>query len=584
MRVLLVHPEDSPENGPWAEQKWDRIVDLGKAGPSAYECWEARFRCPVGPVGLPSAEDFRAVRGLLESGLGRLCDAEGLDWWELTALLVHKDMEMVQVLRKFVGSLHPNNELFVTRPGFHADALRLLGSPTPRSFGEAKEGRKPGHYLQLARRFPLSQLSEIFWDKYDAAHTIRSRFTRARKASPRPVVLLPSSYGNVTRMGLAYAATLPAQDFLLVTTRGSGSAVSLPPNVATAKLASYVSRRPATAAELVELLERWRKLQQELESKPEMSAIARLGLLGLFPKMMRQGLGVRDAWLGVLEREPVKAVLCADDANPYTHIPLLLAGKRGIPTLACHHGALDGRHLIKQNHADVILVKGKMEEDYIVRVCGVPAGCVEIGAPAKPPWGSAADIAADKHAKSTSVVMFSEFYEVSNGRAEEFYRELIPPLAELAAQNGRSLVIKLHPFEPQDERRQLADKFLPASLRATSRVVSGPLTDELLDQTWFGITILSTVTTECAFRGIPCFLCKWLEFWPYGYIEQYGRFGAGTVLNSPAEIAAIPRILENYVVAPAVKRNLWQPISPDRFAELLTTKQTPADLAAMSRA
>ena len=584
MRVLLVHPEDSPEQGPWAEQNWDRLVDLGQAGPSAYERWGARFRCRAGPVGLPGAEDFRAVRGLLESGLGRLCDTEGLDWWELTALLVHKDMEIVQVLRKFAGSLHPNDELFVTRPGFYADALGLLGTATPRSFGEIKKGRKPGHYLDVARRFPLAQLREIFWDKYDAAHTIRSRFTRARKASPRPVVLLPSSYENVTRMVMAYAATLPAQDFLLVTTRRSGAAVSPPANVATAKLASYVSARGTTAAELVELQGRWRQLRHELELIPEMAVIAKLGLLDLFPKMLRQGLGVRDAWLGVLEREPVKAVLCGDDANPYTHIPMLLAGKRGIPMLACHHGALDGRHLIKQNHADIILVKGKMEEDYMVRVCGVPAECVEVGAPARPPWGSSTDAAIDRHAKGNSIVMFSEFYEVSNGRAEQFYYELIPALAELAAQSGRSLVIKLHPFEPQSERRALVEKVLPASLRATTRVMSGPLTDGLLDQAWFGITILSTVTTECAFRGIPCFLCKWLEFWPYGYIDQYGKFGAGAVLNSAAEIAAIPRILENCMVTPAIKCSLWQPIAPDRFAELLTTKKMPVDVAAMSRA
>ena len=47
------------------------------------------------------------------------------------------------------------------------------------------------------------------------------------------------------------------------------------------------------------------------------------------------------------------------------------------------------------------------------------------------------------------------------------------------------------------------------------------LQPEMLNKTWFGVTILSTVVVECALRGIPCFLCAWLESWPYGYIDQF---------------------------------------------------------------
>ena len=83
----------------------------------------------------------------------------------------------------------------------------------------------------------------------------------------------------------------------------------------------------------------------------------------------------------MFDREPVQAVLCADDSNPYTHLPLLLAKARSLQTVACHHGALDGRYMLKQTHADMLLAKGAMEEDYLVRVCGVPREKVEVGAP-----------------------------------------------------------------------------------------------------------------------------------------------------------------------------------------------------------
>ena len=33
--------------------------------------------------------------------------------------------------------------------------------------------------------------------------------------------------------------------------------------------------------------------------------------------------------------------------------------------------------MFKRAHADVVLAKGKMEQDYLVRVCGVPRARVE---------------------------------------------------------------------------------------------------------------------------------------------------------------------------------------------------------------
>src|SRR4029077_7631778 len=116
----------------------------------------------------------------------------------------------------------------------------------------------------------------------------------------------------------------------------------------------------------------------------EFEILKRTGYLdGLLP-WLRHGLEVRDAWRNVLDSEPVEAVLCADDSNPYTRIPLLLAQARGLGNIACHHGALDGRYIFKRAHADAIWVKGRMEEDYLVRKCGVSRERRHIPDPALP--------------------------------------------------------------------------------------------------------------------------------------------------------------------------------------------------------
>src|SRR5438874_6730915 len=96
------------------------------------------------------------------------------------------------------------------------------------------------------------------------------------------------------------------------------------------------------------------------------------------------GLAVRDAWNELFDSEKITACLCADDSNPYSRLPLIIAKKRGIPALACHHGALDNRMAIKKLHADLYLAKTEMERDYLVRVCRVTKERIVTGAPASP--------------------------------------------------------------------------------------------------------------------------------------------------------------------------------------------------------
>jgi hypothetical protein len=319
---------------------------------------------------------------------------------------------------------------------------------------------------------------------------------------------------------------------------------------------------------------RWRSLLSELVGVAEFEILNRLGQLDSFPQQFRHGLELRDAWRNVLDREPVQAVLCADDSSPYTRIPLLLARARRIPNIAAHHGALDGRYVFKRSYADVIWAKGRMEEDYLVRKCGVPREKVEIAAPALPAnWNEPEK---SNHATFRPYILFiSEVLDVGGGRPEEFYRDIVPPLADLAMATGRKLIVKLHPAESERERASVLARILSAEQQAVTRIVSGPLTEDLLAKAWFGITIRSTVAMECAIRGIPCFLCKWLEAWPYGYVEQFIRFGIGIGLNDPSEIGKIPQYLEQHLVGADVRENCWQPANAGRLRELLATTHNP---------
>jgi hypothetical protein len=373
---------------------------------------------------------------------------------------------------------------------------------------------------------------------------------------------------NVSRTGIAYANTFPEENFLLVATRRSGWVEDAPGNVAATWLSFYASLRDRSA-ENAGMQDQWRALLRELGRTTEFEILHRLGFLDAFPRWLRHGFEVRDAWQNVLDNEPIQAVLCADDSNPYTRIPLLLAQARGLPNIACHHGALDGRYVFKRSYGDVIWAKGKMEEDYLVRRCGVPQDRVEIAAPALPENWNTLD-KTNRLDFKTYILFFSEACDVSGGRQEEFYRDILPPLASLAMAGGRKLIVKLHPAESERERAGMLARILSAEQKSATLLISGPLTEELLAKAWFGITILSTVATECAVRGIPCFLCKWLESWPYGYVEQFIQFGVGIGLNHPDEIARIPEYLQANPVSDNVQENCWSPATPGRLRELLT--------------
>jgi hypothetical protein len=572
MKILLIHPEDDAEKGPWASLPWDCIVDLGLGGVKTYARWTRKFQCSVTTLdSLRSGfEDFRRVRDLLGLGCGRLTDDHGLDWWEIMSLLLHGELETLILLQRLVPTFESGDEVYVSRPGLHASVLQCLRSGRVDVFPLRRGAERSGlrHYVRVSNKLSAPQIIDVFWDKYDAGYQFRGRLARKRPPSSRPVVLLPTAYVNVSRTGIAYAKSFPEENFLLVSTRQSGWVEDLPKNVAGAWLSSYASVRDRSA-ENADMESRLQSLLSELGGVAEFQILNRLGYLNSFPRRFRSGLEVRDAWRNVLDTEPAQAVLCADDSNPYTRIPLLLAQARRLPNVACHHGALDGRYVFKRSYGDVIWAKGKMEEDYLVRKCGVRREKVEIGAPALPVnWnGSAQSNCQDFR---PCLLFISEAFDVSGGRPEEFYRDILPPLADLALATGRELIVKLHPAESERERASILARILSAEQKGATRIIGGPLTEDLLASAWFGITVLSTVAVECAIRGIPCFLCKWLESWPYGYVEQFIRFGIGIGLNDPSEIAQIPQYLEQRTVGADMSENCWQPVAAGRLRELLS--------------
>jgi hypothetical protein len=582
MKILLIHPNDDPEKGLWASESWDRIVDLGLGGVNSYRRWTEKFKCPVTTLDSlrHGFDDFQRIRELLGLGNGRLLDECGLDWWEIMSLLLHGELETLILLQRFASAVGSGDKVYISRPGLHASVLECLLRSPVKSFPLRREAQKGGlgYYVRVSSKLSAPQIIDVFWDKYDSGYQFRGRLGRKRQPLRHPAVLLPTAYVNVSRTGIAYANTFPEDNFLLVATRRSGWVEDPPRNVAAAWLSLYASVRDR-GAENYEMQGRWRSLLRELGGTTEFEILNRLGLLDTFPQRFRHGFEVRDAWQNVLDTEPIQAVLCADDSNPYTRIPLLLAQARGLPNIACHHGALDGRYVFKKSYGDVIWAKGKMEEDYLVRKCGVPQERVEIAAPALPAnWKTMQE--PNRQSFRPYLLFISEAYDMSGGRTEEFYRDVLPSLADLALATGRELIVKLHPGESQRERTAMAERVLSAKQRAVMRIVSGPLTEELLAQSWFGITILSTVAMECAIRGIPCFLCKWLESWTYGYVEQFIQFGVGIGLSHPSEIEKIPEYLKQIPVNADVRENCWEPAAAGRLRDLFT-KSRKAYMTAM---
>jgi hypothetical protein len=541
LRVLLLHPADTL---PWPTpiERWDLIIDFARAPDGTYENWRRQAGCPVLSLYqfAEEVDDLLVTRELLQLGTGYLADHWGIDWWDLLSLEIVAELRQLMLVHRLSKELDDNCQLYATRLHPLATALqRLLGLRLT-----VLEGRfqnvihRMRHYHEAFSHLDTVEFAQVLADKFDSDHSIRRRFARRARPSGTPVILLPSAYLNVSRVALSYAEQLPVHQFLLVHARNNAKVPSLPPNVRSSSLSPYFvpSDKPETAS----LLESWNGLRKHLVYGAEVFNMAdAMGLLGRFPTLLLWGLALRDAWSQVFESENVTACFSADASNPPSSIPLIMAQKRRLPVLACHHGALDYQMAIKTNHADVHLAKSEIERDYLLRICRLAPEKIVVAPPvsSKPPRmlrGSA-----------RWLVFFTEPYASSGWRSDEVYRDLLPRLCALAQTCGLKLVFKLHPFESIKGHRKMLRRLVPQHERQIE-VLAGPPSDQLWSNTRFALTVQSSTAVECCALGIPVFLCAWLRDSWAGYLQQYARFGIGHVLESPDQISEIPELLANW--------------------------------------
>ena len=390
MKILLVHPDDSVEAGAWAETQWDLAVDLGWSGRHAYTRQTERLGFLVLSIYdlLEHEQQRRQMRDILALGLDKLLDSESVDWWDAFAL-----------------SLPANRATPLIFGNRRADprACRDSGDPSAPFVGCTVNRAEPPDQDfchpspdRLSRALPPLLESRICLPfratcrnrVRQVGHGLSSPddFVRPPRASSTPAILLPSAYSNVTRAQAAYARMLPHRRFLLVLTRRNGRIQHLPGNVEPRWLASYAPRHlAATDEERVRLLGRWQSLQNNLfETNRVLSLAKKLGIFDPFADFLKSGLGVRDAWREVFAREPIAAVLSADENNPYTRMPILLARSKKLRTVFCDHGALNMSFEIRPPVSDTYLMKGDMARDYGVTWCGLPTTKSSLAVPRKP--------------------------------------------------------------------------------------------------------------------------------------------------------------------------------------------------------
>jgi hypothetical protein len=584
MRVFLLHPDDG-FHGPWTREDWDSVIDLGRAPKSFYNEWSAKLGCRVFSV-FDSAieiEDLQIWRHLLELGAGRVVDRFGIDWWDVISLLLQPELQDTRLALRLAGKLKGCRRLVVRRPSAMAEALgielelpiEVLRRGLPKRLAHGIKRR-----AAAAINLSSEQLLQVVYDKYDPQYRWRRQFPSSaaqalQSPETRPVVLLPSAYSNVTRTAFGFARVLRNQKFLLVLARESGAVSPIPENVQVKNLAGFATKR-CDRNELQTLETEWKQMEQSLRKHSVFSSPISGEIVKRGQRWLRWGLAIRDAWIRVFETRSIMSCLSADDTNPYTRIPLLLAEQRRIPAVACHHGALDCRMAFKNPRFSSYLAKSEMERDYLERICGIDASRIRMGAASSPPFESASVWSGG----APWITFFSEPYEVDFWRVEAIYRELLPRLCAAARVAGKTVVVKLHPFESIRQRRRLVARVLSADDQKLTNVTDAPLSHEILAKTWCAVTVESTAAFECASVGVPAFLCGWLRNAYAGYAPQYVRFGVGRMLESPDEVLRIPNLVEETVPRSVTSGQLIQALSPEVLSEILCRPRR-SDLGAM---
>jgi len=573
MKILLVHPDDSLEVGTWAGTQWDLAIDLGWSGRYAYSQQTAQLGFRVSSIYdlLDHKQHRNRMREILALGLDQLMDSESVDWWEAFSVYPYQRLEQLMLLSALAEQIPEKAEIFATSPHFALRALSLLLNRGIKVLSPKHETGfrvRSRRYLKAALTLRPSQLTEIAFDKWDTDYRLRRHFVRPHGISSTPAILLPSAYINVSRVLMAYARMLPHRRFLLVVTRRNGRLQELPGNVELRWLASYAPRPlPSTREEHIRLLARWQDLLNVLfETNCVLRLATKLHVFDGFTSFLKNGLRVRDAWREVFAREPITAVLSADEYNPYTRLPILLARSRKLSTVFCDHGALNLSLGIRRPASDTYLVKGDMARDYCVEWCGLSDEKIVVGGPAEEPH----PLPSSSRTGRDWIVFYSEAYELFSARTQTFYAELLPELCLLARRTNRKVIVKLHPFESLRMRRALVDRVMPAEHRSLVELREGPMTPDLFERAWFSLTVESSVAVESTINRVPCFLCSWFDPSWYDYSKQYAKYSAGYPLDSPQRIREIPQLLERIQITEAIRQSLQTPITPEHLESVLS--------------
>jgi hypothetical protein len=573
-RVLLLHPDDEISSA--TEHDYRLVVDLGRAPASTYEEWSRETGCPAMSLFelAGETEDLHRTRELLEYGMGEVIDRFGFDWWDVLVQSIVPQIQQLILLRRLAAMIEGGTEVYCTRPHFLATALQAMAGSKLVILQTRSQRvlRAASHYVNAIQQVDLAQFTQVLQDKFDPEHAVRRRLVGRRQCSSRPVVLLPSAYINVSRTAVEYAAMLPDVAFLLVHARNNGRLQKLPKNVQASSLNGYFSAPDNT--ELSTLRQAFRRLRLRLKSSaPEFEMAEVSGLLATMESRLGWGLAVRDAWRALFESETITACLCADDSNPYSRLPLMLAKIRGIPALACHHGALDSRMAIKEQHADFYLAKSDMERDYLVGVCRVSTERV---VSVSPGWSQGTEPSGITKEDPGWLVFFTEPYHALGWRTGEVYRDLLPRLVALGRTCGLQLVFKLHPFESARGHRRILRRYLGRKTSRAIRVIDGQAPPEMWQHATCALTVQSSVAMECSRRGIPVFLCGWLADLCAAYVRQFERFGFGHILRTPPELDEVPHLM---VSAKRPQDSAFEALSPEIFLQLLEGTHSRAALA-----
>ena len=539
MKVLLLHPEDGLPGSDLRGQ-YDLIVDLGRAPLSTYERWGQQAGCRV--ISLfdfaDGFEDVYRVRDLLCLGMGYIVDEWGVDWWDVLSLLIEPDLLKTLLMERLAKELK-DCKLYSSRNDGWVEGLHSLTGGELKVLKRLAVLQRIRHYREVFGELNVRQISQVIEDKFDGQHRLRRHIAKQRRSSRTPVVLLPSAYINVSRTASAYASLLPDQKFLLVYSRSSGKLRNTPANVEMVSFDRYCTAMNDNGFN--SLHKRWTILRSHLVSiASEFRLTNAAGVFSRIPSLLRWGIALRNGWNLVFDSENVVACLSADDTNPHTRIPIILAKHRGIPTVACHHGALDYRMALKKNHADSYLVKDAMEREYLSRMCRLsPRTMIE---------GNARYIENAKIGQSSvepCLTYFSEPYQTDGWRVDEVYRDLLPRLWKLSQSCGLKLVLKLHPFESRKAHTKYLRRHLRDHLNEVT-IVSGTVPVELWQRTHIALTVESTIALDCAARGIPVFFCAWLGTPHSGYIDQFAKFGVGEVLQSADDLDDVRNFLVSH--------------------------------------